>query len=229
MRGSDGRAGELFAYVDLERRVPADHPLRVIRAVVNAALGELSGALGQLYARLGRPSIPPEKLLGVLLLQAFYSIRSERQLMERLEFDLLFRWFVGLGIEDPVWDASTFSKNRDRLLAGEMAARFLATVLARPEVKRLLSDDHFSVDGTLIQAWASMKSFRPKDDPAAPPPSGRNDSRDCHGERRRTRPMSRPPTPKPGCSAKARARRPGSASWLICSWRTVRAGWSGRG
>ena len=185
MRGSDGRAGELFAYVDLERRVPAEHPLRVIRAVVNAALGELSGAFGQLYARLGRPSIPPEKLLRALLLQAFYSIRSERQLMERLEFDLLFRWFVGLGIEDPVWDASTFSKNRDRLLAGEVAARFLATVLARPEVKRLLSDDHFSVDGTLIQAWASMKSFRPKDGPAAPPPGGRNDSRDFHGERRR--------------------------------------------
>ena len=185
LRGSDGRAGELFGYVDLARRVPTDHPLRVIRAGVNAALGELSGALGQLYARLGRPSIPPEKLLRALLLQAFYSIRSERQLMERLEFDLLFRWFVGLGIEDPVWDASTFSKNRDRLLAGEMAARFLATVLARPEVKRLLSDDHFSVDGTLIQAWASMKSFRPKDDPAAPPPGGRNDSRDFHGERRR--------------------------------------------
>ena len=183
MRGSDGRAGELFAYVDLERRVPMDHPLRVIRVVVNAALSELSGALGQLYARLGRPSIPPEKLLRALLLQAFYSIRSERQLMERLEFDLLFRWFVGLGIEDLVWDASTFSKNRDRLLAGEVAARFLATVLARPEVKRLLSDDHFSVDGTLIQAWASMKSFRPKDDPAEPPPGGRNDSRDFHGER----------------------------------------------
>jgi transposase len=197
MRGSDGRAGELFAYVDLERRVPADHPLRVIRAVVNAALSELSGAFGQLYARLGRPGVPPEKLLRALLLQAFYSIRSERQLMERLEFDLLFRWFPrvgpkgrpragsGLGIEDPVWDASTFSKNRERLLAGEVAARFLATVLGRPEVERLLSDDHFSVDGTLIQAWASMKSFRPKDDPAEPPPGGRNDSRDFHGERRR--------------------------------------------
>ena len=185
MRGSDGRAGELFAYVDLERRVPADHPLRVIRTVVNAALGELSGAFSQLYARLGRPSIPPEKLLRALLLQAFYSIRSERQLMERLAFDLLFRWFVGLGIEDPVWDASTFSKNRDRLLAGEVAARFLATVLARPEVKGLLSDDHFAVDGTLIQAWASMKSFRPRNGPAEPPPDGRNDSRDFHGERRR--------------------------------------------
>jgi transposase len=126
MRGADGRAGELFAYVDLERRVAADHPLRVIRAVVNAALSELSGVFGQLYGRLGRPSVPPEKLLRALLLQAFYSIHSERQLMERLEFDLLFRWFVGLGVEDPVGDASTFSKNRDRLLAGEVAARFRA-------------------------------------------------------------------------------------------------------
>jgi transposase len=185
MRGSDGRAGELFAYVDLERRVPAAHPLRAIREIVNQALSELSPTFARLYARLGRPSIPPEKLLRALLLQAFYSIRSERQLMERLEFDLLFRWFVGLGIEDPVWDASTFSKNRDRLLAGEVAARFLATVLARPEVKGLLSDDHFAVDGTLIQAWASMKSFRPKNGPAEPPPDGRNDSRDFHGERRR--------------------------------------------
>ena len=209
MRGSDGRAGELFAYVDLERRVPADHPLRVIRAVVNAAPGELSGALGQLYARLGRPSIPPEKLLRALLLQAFYSIRSERQLMERLEFDPLFRWFVGLGIEDPVWDASTFSKNRDRLLAGEVAARFLATVLAQPEVKRLLSDDHFSVDGTLIQAWASMKSFRPQDNPAEPPTGGRNHSRDFHGERRRndthastTDPAARLFRKRPGKEAK---------------------------
>ena len=161
MRGLDGRTGELFAYVDLERRVPADHPLRVIRAVVNAALSELSTEFGRLYARLDQPSIPPEKLLRALLLQAFYSIRSERQLMERPEFDLLFRWFMGLGIEDRVWDASTFSKNRDRLLAGEVPARFLATLLARPEVKRLLSDDQFSVDGTLIQAWASMKSFPP--------------------------------------------------------------------
>jgi transposase len=162
MRGSDGRAGELFAYVDLERRVPADHPLRVIRSVVNAALGELSGVFDQLYARPGRPSIPPEKLLRGLLLQAFYSIRSERRLRERLEFDLLFRGFVGVGIEDPVGDASTFSTNRDRRLAGEVAARFLATVLARPQVRRLLADDHFSVDGTPDPGLGEHEELPPK-------------------------------------------------------------------
>jgi transposase len=162
MRGLDGRSGALFSYVDLEARVPPGHPLRAIRAIVNEAPGELSPAFARLYAPQGRPSIPPEQLLRALLLQAFYSIRSERQLMERLDFDLLFRWFAGLGIDDPVWDHSTFSKNRDRLLAGDVAAEFLATLLDRPRVRRLLSSEHFSVDGTLIQAWASMKSFRPR-------------------------------------------------------------------
>ena len=163
MRGSDRRSGELFSYVDLEARVRGDHPLRSIRRLVDAALQGLSEDFSALYSGLGRPSIPPEMLLRAMLLQAFYSIRSERQLMERLEFDLLFRWFVGLGVDDPAWDHSTFSKNRDRLLEGEIAARFLSAVLAQPRVKRLLSTDHFSVDGTLIEAWASMKSFRPKD------------------------------------------------------------------
>jgi transposase len=186
MRGSDERSGALFSYVDLEARVPAGHPLRAIREIVNQALGELSPTFARIYARLGRPSIPPEMLLRALLLQAFYSIRSERQLMERLDFDLLFRWFTGLGIDDPVWDHSTFSKNRDRLLQGDVAAGFLATLLDRPKVRRLLSSEHFSVDGTLIQAWASMKSFRPKDDAGGPPDdAGRNGSRDFHGERRR--------------------------------------------
>ena len=164
MRGSDGRSGSLFSYVDLEARVRRDHPLRAIREIANAALA-LSGRgfRGALPARLGRPSIAPEKLLRAMLLQAFYGIRSERQLMERMEFDLLFRWFVGLGVDDPVWDHSSFSKNRDRLLEGEIAAKFLRAVLAQPKVKRLLSSDHFSVDGTLIEAWASIKSFRRKD------------------------------------------------------------------
>ena len=185
MRGSDERAGALFSYVDLEARVPAAHPLRAIREIVNQALSELSPTFARFYAPLGRPSIPPEQLLRALLLQAFYSIRSERQLMERLDFDLLFRWFVGLGIDDPVWDHSTFSKNRDRLLDGDVAAGFLATLLDQPKVRRLLSSEHFSVDGTLIQAWASMKSFRPKDDAGGPPDAaGRNGSRDFHGERR---------------------------------------------
>ena len=184
MRGSDERSGALFSYVDLEARVPAAHPLRTIRVIVNEALAELSPTFTRLYAPLGRPSIPPEQLLRALLLQAFYSIRSERQLMERLDFDLLFRWFVGLGIDDPVWDHSTFSKNRDRLLAGDVAAGFLATLLDRPTVRGLLSSEHFSVDGSLIQAWASMKSLRPKDGDDDPPGGGRNPSRDFRGERR---------------------------------------------
>ena len=132
MRGGDGRSGELFSYVDLEARVRADHPLRAIRSIVNEALLALEREFAALYARLGRPSIAPEKLLRAMLLQAFYSIRSERQLMERLEYDLLFRWFVGIGIDDAAWDHSTFSKNRDRLLEGDIAAKFLAAVLAQP-------------------------------------------------------------------------------------------------
>ena len=186
MRGSDGRSGALFSYVDVEDRVPRSHPLRLIRTIVNETLDALSGDFERLYGRIGRPSIPPEKLLRALLLQAFYSIRSERQLMERLDFDLLFRWFVGLGIDDPVWDHSTFSKNRDRLLGGDVAARFLTEVLNRPKVRRLLSDEHFSVDGTLITAWASMKSLRPRDqggDGSAG--GGRNRDADFHGQKRR--------------------------------------------
>ena len=186
MRGIDERSGALFSYVDLEARVPPGHPLRTIREIVNAALVGLSGAFAALYTAHGRPSIAPEKLLRALLLQAFYSIRLERQLMERLEFDLLFRWFVGLGVDEAVWDHSTFSKNRDRLLAGEVAGRFLAAVLTQPRVSRLLSSDHFSVDGTMIEAWASMKSFRRRD--GGEPPSGggggRNEEADFRGEKR---------------------------------------------
>ena len=186
MRGDDNRTGELFSYVDLEARVRRDHPLRAVRAIVNEALGALKGEFAALYSPIGRPSIPPEKLLRAMLLQALYSIRSERLLMERLEYDLLFRWFVGIGVDDPAWDHSTFSKNRDRLLEGDIAAKFLAAVLAQPRVKRLLSSDHFSVDGTLIEAWASMKSVRPKDGPAEPPAGagGRNAEADFHGQKR---------------------------------------------
>ena len=186
MRGSDDRSGSLFSYVDLEARVRRDHPLRVIREMANAALVMLSDDFAELYPpRLGRRSIPPERLLRAMLLQAFYGLRSERQLMERLEFDLLFRWFVGLGVDEAVWDHSSFSKNRDRLLCGEIAAKFLRAVLDQPKVRRLVSSDHFSVDGTLIAAWASIKSFRRKDgnddDPEGP---GRNAERDFHKEKR---------------------------------------------
>jgi transposase len=153
--------------------------------VVNEALATLSGEFSALYSRSGRPSIPPEKLLRAILLQAFYSIRSERQLIERLEFDLLFRWFVGIGVDDAAWDHSTFSKNRERLLEGDIAAKLLSAVLSQPRVKRLLSTDHFSVDGTLIEAWASIKSFRPKDGSGEPPTAGggRNREADFHGQR----------------------------------------------
>jgi transposase len=187
MRGSDKRSGSLFSYVDLEARVRRDHPLRAIRHFADGALEALTVGFGELYSSTGRPSIPPEMLLRAMLLQAFYTIRSERQLMERMEFDLLFRWFVGLSIDDPIWDHSVFSKNRDRLLEGDAAAKFLNAVLAQPGVKRLLSSEHFSVDGTLIEAWASMKSFRPKgegdtDDPASG--GGRNLEVDFKGEKR---------------------------------------------
>lgn len=189
MRGEDQRREGLFSYVPLERRIPADHPLRAIRALTDEALRGLSRDFDKLYARDGRPSIPPERLLRALLLQAFYTVRSERQLMEQLDYNLLFRWFVGLATDDPVWDATVFCKNRDRLLDGDIAAKFFASVLNLPQVKGLLSSDHFSVDGTLIEAWASMKSFVPKD--GGKPPSGtgqggggRNAERDFHGEKR---------------------------------------------
>jgi transposase len=186
VRGEDEGSGALFSYVDLEARVGQNPPLRTIRTIVNDALARLAGDFSALYSRLGRPSIPPEKLLRAMLLQAFYSIRSERQLMDRLEFDLLFRWFVGIGVDDAAWDHSTFSKNRDRLLEGDVAARLLNAVLSQPRVKRLLSTDHFSVDGTLIGAWASMKSFRPKDGSGEPPTpgGGKNREADFHGQKR---------------------------------------------
>ena len=163
MRGGDERTESLFSYVSCEARVPAGHPLRPIRALVDEALVALSSEFDRLYSRIGRPSIPPEKLLRALLLQAFYSVRSERQLMEQLDDNLLFRWFVGLAMDAPIWDVTVFTKNRERLLEGDVAARFMAAVLDQERVKALLSDEHFSVDGTLIEAWASMKSFRPKD------------------------------------------------------------------
>ena len=158
----------------------------MIRAIVNEALSSLELEFSALYSPIGRLSIPPEKLLRAMLLQAFYSIRSERLLMERLEYDLLFRWFVGIGVDDAAWDHSLFSKNRDRLLEGDIAVKFLAAVLAQPKVKKLLSSDHFSVDGTLIEAWASMKSVKPKDGAGGPPAQGggRNAEADFHGQKR---------------------------------------------
>lgn len=184
MRGEDRTSGALFSYVDMEARIPARHPLRAMRGLVNAALDELDGSFSALYEKVGRPSIPPERLLRAMMLQLLYTIRSERQLVERLEFDILFRWFVGLSIDDPVFDASTFSKNRDRLLTHEIAQEFLSALMGRPDVKRLLSAEHFSVDGTLLKAWASMKSFQPKDGSGEPPSPGRNGEADFRKTKR---------------------------------------------
>jgi transposase len=184
MRGSDTRTGELFSYVDLEDRVPAKHPLRVIRRLVNEVLIALDAEFAKIYAATGRPSIPPERLLRALLLQAFYTIRSETQLMEQLDYNLLYRWFVGLGVDEPVWVPTVFTKNRDRLLEAEVARKFLSELVNHKEVRVLLSGEHFSVDGTQIAAWASMKSFQAKDGSSEPQSSGRNGERDFHGETR---------------------------------------------
>ena len=184
MRGLDERTSSLFSYVDLEDRVPAKHPLRMIRRIVNDVLVALDGEFAMIYVDSGRPSIPPERLLRALLLQAFYTIRSEMQLMEQLDYNLLYRWFVGLGVDELVWVPTVFTKNRERLLEAEVAHKFLAELLNHKEVRGLLSDEHFSVDGTQVAAWASTKSFRSKDGSDEPPSGGRNGERDFHGETR---------------------------------------------
>jgi transposase len=185
MRGTDRQQAHLFSYVSPERRVPKDHPLRPIRAMVDAAFAELSPRFAALYSHTGRPSVPPEKLLRALLLQVFYSVRSEALLMEQLDYNLLFRWFVGFNIDETVWDATTFTKNRDRLLQGDIAQEFFTAVLAQARGQGLLSDEHFTVDGTLLEAWASQKSFQRTDHPT--PPSDNdpgNPTVNFHGERR---------------------------------------------
>jgi transposase len=186
MRGDDPQQVAMFSYISPEDRVPPEHPLRAIRALVDVVLKELSPHFAQLYSYTGRPSIAPEKLLRALLLQVLYTVRSERLLMEQLDYNLLFRWFVGLNMDDPIWDASTFSKNRERLLAGDIAHAFFAQVLAQARERNLLSDEHFTVDGTLIEAWAGQKSFKRKDSapPASPPDDPGNPSIDFRGERR---------------------------------------------
>ena len=184
MRGPDIQQDALFSTLSPEARVPKDHPLRPIRTMVDAALKEMDQDFNALYAVSGRDSIPPEKLLRAQLLMAFYTIRSERQLMEQIDYNLLFRWFVGFSMDDEVWDHSTFTKNRDRLLGGEVARRFFAQVLGQAERADLLSKEHFSVDGTLIEALASLKSYRPKDEDGPPGGGGRNPSVDFHGEKR---------------------------------------------
>ena len=181
MRGSDTKQSAMFSYVSLEERIPEDHPLREIRKLNDQALSRLSGRFSKLYSKTGRPSVPPEQLLRALLLQALYTIRSERQLMEQLEYNLLFRWFVGLGMDDRVWAPTVFTKNRDRLLRGDVARALFTEVVSEAEESGLLSAEHFTVDGTLIEAWASHKSFQPKDDKDDSDGDGSN----FHGKRRK--------------------------------------------
>jgi transposase len=185
MRGLDHQQSAMFSYLSPEQRVPRDHPLRILRQLADAALKGLSPRFERMYSEIGRPSIPPEKLLRALLLQVLYTVRSERLLMEQLDYNLLFRWFVGLNMDDPVWVATVFSKNRDRLLESDVAEAFFDEVLAEAKRRDLLSDEHFTVDGTLLEAWAGLKSFRKKDGGKTPPPDDAgNPTVNFHGEKR---------------------------------------------
>jgi transposase len=184
MRGTDSNQSGMFSYISLEERIPKDHPLRAIRKMVDQALRNLSPRFSELYSSIGRPSVPPEQLLRALMLQALYTIRSERQLMEQLDYNLLFRWFVGLEIDDRVWAPTVFTKNRDRLLEGDVARLFFTEIVGQAREAGLLSDEHFTVDGTLIEAWASHKSFKPKDDNKSGGRGG-DSGEDFHGQRRK--------------------------------------------
>ena len=185
MRGTDQQQSHVFSYISPEQRVRSDHPLRSIRTMVDEILKQLSPQFNKMYAKVGRPSIPPEQLLRAQLLQMLYSVRSERLLMEEMDYNILFRWFVGLNLDDPVWDATVFTKNRDRLLEGEVAKKFLGRVVAQARAKGWTSDEHFTVDGTLLEAWASLKSFQPKDQESSPPPDDPgNPTVNFHGEKR---------------------------------------------
>lgn len=184
MRGADEQQSQIFSYLSPEARVRKDHPLRAIRVMVDEALAQMSGCFDAMYADVGRPSIAPEKLLRAQLLQMLYSVRSERLLMEEMDYNLLFRWFVGLNADDEVWDATTFTKNRDRLLEADVAKQFLAQVVAQAGAKGLTSDEHFTVDGTLLEAWASVKSFQPKEKKTPPPDDPGNPTVNFHGDKR---------------------------------------------
>jgi transposase len=215
MRGQDTQHTGLFSDLSPEERVPATHPLRPIRQYVDTALTALSPKLTTLYAQTGRPSIAPENLLRALLLQLLYSLRSERLLMEELQDTLLFRWVVGLDLDAPVWDVTVFTKNRDRLLEGEVATAFFEQVLAQARAQRLLSDEHFTVDGMLIEAWAGQKSFKKK--AAVPPPTDDpgNPSLDFRGSNGRMPRRPRRPTRKPGWTRRQRGRRRSCAFWAM--------------
>jgi transposase len=184
MRGHDHQQSDIFSYVSPEQRVRQDHPLRAIRAMADLALWSMSERFDAMYSKTGRPSIPPEKLLRAQLIQMLYSVRSERLLMEEIDYSVLYRWFVGMNLDEPVWDVTVFTKNRDRLLDGDVAREFLCEVVKQAQEKNLTSDEHFTVDGTLIEAWASLKSFQRKDQKNTPPDDPGNPTVDFHGERR---------------------------------------------
>jgi len=184
MRGQDNQQSDMFSYLSPEQRVRPDHPLRAIRAMADLALWSMSSRFDEMYSQTGRPSIPPEKLLRAQLLQMLYSVRSERLLMEEIDYSVLFRWFVGMNMDEPVWDVTVFTKNRDRLLDGDVAREFLCEVVKQAQEKKLTSDEHFTVDGTLVEAWASLKSFQQKDGKNPPPDDPGNPTVDFHGEKR---------------------------------------------
>jgi transposase len=217
MRGADYQQSGMFSYISAERRVPEDHPLRAIRAMVDVALRSMGAQFDAMYAQVGRPSIAPEKLLRALLLQVLYTVRSERMLMEQLHYNLLFRWFVGMNIDDPVWDVTVFTKNCERLLAGGVARTLFAEVLAQARSRALLSSEHFTVDGTLIEAWAGHQSFKrkdgsdqqPPDDPGNPPLTSTVSGA-------ATPPINLPLTPKHGWQKRGRARKPSLALRATC-------------
>jgi transposase len=221
MRGDHTEPDAMFSYVSPAQRVPKDHPLRAIRTMVDEVLGRLWPDFEKLYSHTGRPSIPPERLLRALLLQVLYSIRSERMLMEQLDYNLLFRWFVGLSMDDRIWDPTVFTKNRDRLLRGHIAVLFFEQVLAEARERGLTSDEHFTVDGTLVEAWAGLKSFKRKDgsDSQAPPDDPGNPTVRSEA----TRPINRRRTLTPGWRPRETARKPSSISWDTWSWRTAMA------
>lgn len=209
MRGADHQQNHIFSYISPERRVREDHPLRTVRTMVDEVLSEMSPVFDGMYKNFGRPSIPPEKLLRAQLLQMLYSIRSERLLMEEIDYSMLFRWFVGLNLDEEVWDATTFTKNRDRLMDGDVAKKFLAQVVGRARAQGLTSDEHFTVDGTLLEAWASLKSFQAKDKKDAPPTDDPgNPTVNFHGEKRCNETHESTTDPRPSWRARERGKRP---------------------
>jgi transposase len=226
MRGPDEQTSHMFSYLSPEQRVRPDHPLRAIRRMTDEVLATLSPRFTKMYSEMGRPSIPPEQLLRALLLQSLYTIRSERLLMEEIDYSVLFRWFVGLGMDDEIWSPTTFSKNRDRLLQGDIAAAFFEAVVAHARTAGLLSDEHFTVDGTLLEAWASLKSFRHKDAGPTPPPDDPAIRRSISTVKRgATTPISPPPIPTPGLRGKAMGTKRSWRTRGTCCSTTATAWW----